>query len=133
MAHSAADSPLAAHSNAATRRLVIASLVGCAVIGGLVARVIVYRSPIGYVDADEAVWGLMARHAVHGEISAFFWGQAYGGTQEVLAVAALFAAFGTHVFLMRIVPIALGAATAFVVWRIGRRTIGSFRESWPAA
>jgi hypothetical protein len=96
------------------------------VIGGLVARVIVYRSSIAEVDADEAIWGLMARHAAHGHISAFYWGQAYGGTQEVLLVAALFATAGTHVFLMRLVPIALGAATAFVVWRIGRRTIGEF-------
>ena len=66
----------------------------------------------------------MARAAQHGHVSAFFWGQAYGGTQEVAAVAALFAIGGTHVFLMRIVPIVLGAVAAVVVWRVGRRTIG---------
>jgi 4-amino-4-deoxy-L-arabinose transferase-like glycosyltransferase len=76
------------------------------------------------LDADEAVWGLMARAALHGDASTFFWGQAYGGTQEVAAVAGLFALGGTHVFLMRVVPIVLGAAAAIVVWRIGRRTIG---------
>lgn len=79
---------------------------------------------VGKLDGDEAVWGLMARHAIHGHISAFFWGQSHEGTQEVVAVATLFAVFGTHVLLMRLVPIALTAVTAFVVWRIGRRVIG---------
>ncbi len=100
------------------------SLVGCSALGGIVARVVVYRSSIGGVDADEAIWGLMAHHAAHGHIGAFYWGQAYGGTQEVAAVGALFAVAGTHVFVMRLVPIVLGAATALVVWRVGRRTVG---------
>jgi Dolichyl-phosphate-mannose-protein mannosyltransferase len=99
-------------------------LVSLVAIGGLAGRVIVYRSSIGWVDADEAVWGLMARHFAHGHFTTFFWGQGYGGTQEVALVGALFAIAGTHVFLMRIVPIALTAVTAFVVWRIGRRTTG---------
>ncbi len=106
------------------RRPVWLAFIGAAAIGGIVERAAVYRSVIGKLDGDEAVWGLMARHAIHGHLSAFFWGQSHEGTQEVVAVAALFAAFGTHVLLMRLVPIALTAATAFLVWRIGRRTIG---------
>ena len=124
MAHSVADSPTTAGASANTRRLVVASIVGCVAIAGLAARVVVYRSSISYLDADEAVWALMAREVGHGHISAFYWGQAYGGTQEVALVGALFWAAGTHVFLMRLVPIALAAAAALVVWRIGRRTIG---------
>ncbi|HVZ20991.1 MAG TPA: glycosyltransferase family 39 protein [Vicinamibacterales bacterium] len=98
--------------------------VAAAVAAGIAERVLVYRSVVGRLDGDEAVWGLMARHAIHGHISAFFWGQSHEGTQEVVAVAILFAAFGTHVLLMRLVPIALTAITAYVVWRIGRRAIG---------
>jgi len=91
---------------------------------GVVLRVVIYRSSIGHLGTDEAVWGLMARHAAHGEISAFFWGQAYGGTQEVLPVALLFRIFGTHLLLMRLVPIAFSVAAIVVVWRIGRRLGG---------
>jgi hypothetical protein len=91
---------------------------------GVVLRVVIYRSSIGHLGTDEAVWGLMARHAEHGEVSAFFWGQAYGGTQEVLPVAFLFRIFGTHLVLMRLVPIVFSAAAIVVVWRIGRRLGG---------
>ena len=66
----------------------------------------------------------MARHVLDGELSAFFWGQGYGGTQEVLATAPLFALFGTSTVLMRVVPVALTAVAAGAGRRIGRRTIG---------
>src|SRR5262245_8743228 len=119
-----AGSPRPASTLATARRFALPALVGCAAIAGLAARVAVYRSSLAELDADEAVWGLMARAATHGHFSTFFWGQAYGGTQEVAAVAALFAIGGTHVFLMRIVPIVLSAAAALIVWRIGLRTLG---------
>jgi len=99
-------------------------VVAFGVIAGVVLRVVVYRSSLGVLDGDEAVWGLMARHVLDGEFSAFFWGQGYGGTQEVLATAPLFALFGTSTVLMRVVPVALTAVAAVLVWRIGRRTIG---------
>jgi hypothetical protein len=101
-----------------------AVLVGAVVVAGIALRVLVYRTSLGQLDIDEATWGLMARHAEHGHLSAFFWGQAYGGTQEVIPVALLFAVFGTHLFLVRLVPMLLSALSALVVWRIGRRTIG---------
>ena len=99
-------------------------VVAFGAIAGVVLRVVVYRSSLGVLDGDEAVWGLMARHVLDGELSAFFWGQGYGGTQEVLATAPLFALFGTSTVLMRVVPVALTAVAAVLVWRIGRRTIG---------
>ena len=94
-------------------------VVAFGVIAGVVLRVVVYRSSLGVLDGDEAVWGLMARHVLDGELSAFFWGQGYGGTQEVLATAPLFALFGTSTVLMRVVPVALTAVAAVLVWRIG--------------
>jgi Dolichyl-phosphate-mannose-protein mannosyltransferase len=106
-----------------TRRGLLAVVVGGAT-AGIVLRVVVYRSSLGVLDGDEAVWGLMARHVVDGELSAFFWGQGYGGTQEVLATAPLFALFGSSTVVMRLVPVALTAVAALLVWRIGRRTIG---------
>ncbi len=77
----------------------------------------------------------MARHAAHGHVSAFFWGQSYGGTQEVVAVAVLFALAGTHLVLMRAVPIAFSVAAALVLRQVGpahlRRACGHRRRAAP--
>jgi hypothetical protein len=94
------------------------------VVAGIVLRVVVYRSSLGVLDGDEAVWGLMARHLLDGEFSTFFWGQGYGGTLEVIPTALLFAMFGTSTVAMRIVPVVLTGLAAVLVWRIGRRTMG---------
>ena len=95
-----------------------------AAVAGVALRVAVQISSLGVPDGDEAVWGLMARHVLHGEFSTFFWGQSYGGTQEVLLTAPLFYVFGSSIVVARVVPIALVAVASVLVWRIGRRTIG---------
>jgi Dolichyl-phosphate-mannose-protein mannosyltransferase len=105
-------------------RWAVVGLVTAAIALGIAFRVVIYRSSLGYLGTDEATWGLMARHVLHGEASAFFWGQSYGGTQEVFPVAALFGLFGTHLVLMRIVPIAFSIAAAGVLWVIARRLYG---------
>ena len=100
------------------------ALVGAAAAAGVALRVAVQTSSLGVPDGDEAVWGLMARHVLHGHVTAFFWGQAYGGTQEIILTAPLFAVFGSSMLLARLVPMALVAVAAILVWRIGRRTVG---------
>ena len=64
-----------------SRTRVTAVVVALAVTG-IVLRVWLLRSDLGALDADEAVWGTMARHVLDGEIGAFFWGQGYGGTTK---------------------------------------------------
>src|SRR5947207_15338392 len=87
-------------------------------------RVWMYRSVAGTPNADEAVVGLMTRHAVHGELTTFYWGQAYGGSQEVLLTVPVFLIAGSSWLALRLVPIVLTAVAAFLIWRVGRRTIG---------
>src|SRR2546425_7372329 len=103
------------------RRLFV--LTGIA--AGVVIRVWILRSPLlgGYLDSDEAVPGLMARHFLHGELSTFYWGQAYGGTSEVGLIAALFGIAGSGTLTPRLVPMSLYALSALLFWRIGRRAI----------
>jgi len=60
-------------------------------------------------DSDEAVEGLMARHVLHGELPAFFWGQAFKGVPEVYAAAAAFAVFGSSVTVLKSVTLAFFA------------------------
>lgn len=107
-----------------SRAPVWAAIVGAGVATGVALRIWVLASPPGGLDADEAVWGLMARRVLDGELSVFFWAQNYGGTLEALATAPLFAVTGSGTLALRAVPIALFALAALLVWRIGRRTVG---------
>jgi len=98
--------------------------VALAVVAGIVLRVVVYRSTLGNTNADEGLIGVMVLHALHGHLAAFQWGQAYGGTQEVLLAVPVFWAAGAGLLSLRLVSVALGASAAILVWRVGLRTIG---------
>ena len=108
-----------------------APLVDAVVLGGIAAglalRLWVLRSTAGALDADEAVWGLMARHFEHGHVTTFFWGQSYGGTEETLLTVPVLWLFGSSATAIRVVPMALWAVASILVWRIGARTIGEAR------
>ena len=99
--------------------LALATLLAAALRVG-----ILLSDSLGVLDSDEAVVGLMARHILDGEPTAFFWGQSYGGTLEPLLVALAFALAGTGVLALKLVPILLFALAGLLVWLIGRRTIG---------
>lgn len=93
-------------------------------ITGLVLRVWIYRSVLGIPNSDESVVGLMVLHAMHGNLTTFFWGQAYGGTQDVLLDVPFFWLLGTGYLALRVLPILLTVLGAVLIWRVGRRTIG---------
>ncbi|MDQ4123998.1 MAG: glycosyltransferase family 39 protein [Actinomycetota bacterium] len=104
--------------------LLAAALVPCAVIVGIVFRIWMLASPIGMLDSDEAVVGLMARHMLEGEFPVFFWGQPYGGPHEAALAAGVFWVTGSSVIALKLVPAALSAVAAVLTWRVGRRTVG---------
>jgi 4-amino-4-deoxy-L-arabinose transferase-like glycosyltransferase len=109
------------------RRLVLSRwglLVALSGLGGIALRVWWYRSRLGTPNSDESVVGLMVLHALHGHFSTFFWGSPYGGPQEVWLTVPVFAVAGVNYYALRSVPILLTALTSFVIWRVGRRTIG---------
>lgn len=122
-------------------RVVAAALVPCAVVVGIAFRVWMLTSPIGLLDSDEAVVGLMARHMLEGEFPIFFWGQPYGGPHEALLAAGVFSVTGSSVVALKLVPAVLSAVAAVLTWRIGRRTVGdtaaaigaSLMWVWPMA
>jgi 4-amino-4-deoxy-L-arabinose transferase-like glycosyltransferase len=100
---------------------------------GIAVRVAVYLSVLGDTNSDESVLGLMARHALHGEFTTFLWGTAYGGPQEALLATPIFAVFGSSVAALRVVPMALNVIAVFLIWRVGRRTIGERAAVFAAA
>jgi hypothetical protein len=99
-------------------------IVAAALLAGVAVRVWVLSSPLGTLDADEGIVGLMARHALDGEFSVFYWLSLYGGSQESLLSAAVFAVAGSSVVALKLVPIALFAGAAVLTWLVGRRTVG---------
>jgi 4-amino-4-deoxy-L-arabinose transferase-like glycosyltransferase len=103
--------------------------IAAMLVAGVVARVLVWISTAGTPNADEAVGGLMARHALAGDFTVFFWGQGYGGPLEAWLAAPLVAIFGGSWVGVGVIPILLSALTALVVWRLGLHTIGR----WGAA
>ncbi|HEX4521618.1 MAG TPA: glycosyltransferase family 39 protein [Gaiellaceae bacterium] len=104
-----------------SRWRVLVLLSGCA---GIALHVWVYRSAIGVPVSDDGVVGLMALHALHGHFTTFFWGQAYGGSQEALLTVPVFWIFGPSWLALYIVPMALTACTSVVLWLVGRRLFG---------
>jgi 4-amino-4-deoxy-L-arabinose transferase-like glycosyltransferase len=105
-------------------RRLLQLVLGAAIVAGVGLRAWMLTTSLGTLDADEAVWGLMARHVLEGELSTFYWGQSYGGTLEVFLTAPVFAVFGSSTLALKLVPAALFAVAALLVWRVGRRTIG---------
>jgi hypothetical protein len=101
-----------------------AILLAAVFVVGIALRIWVYRSALGTPDSDEAVVGLMVRHVLHGQITTFFWGQGYGGIQEVLLTAPVFAVFGSSWLALRIVPMVLSAVAALLVGKLGQRLYG---------
>ncbi len=93
------------------------------VVAGIGFRLWFVASPLGLVDGDEAVVGLMARRVLDGQFEAFYWGQEYGGSQESFLVALLLLVRVPGRWAMELVPVGLHAASALLVWRIGLRTI----------
>lgn len=94
-------------------------------LAGLALRAAFLALPTGALDSDEAVVGLMALHALHhGELTAFFWGQSYGGSLEAMALVPVFALLGPSTLTLKLMSTVLWAAAAVLVWRLGRRTVG---------
>jgi hypothetical protein len=94
---------------ASTRRFLVLLLIA--------ALVVISRGPFllrgdRFFDSDEAVEGLMARHVLQGEYSAFVWGQRYKGVPEVYLAAAVFAVAGPSVVALK--SVTLGCFALFV-------------------
>ncbi len=101
-------------------RLVVAALI----VFGAALRIWILRSPMGQLDSDEAIAGLMARHLMRGHVSFYFWGQAYGGSAEPSLAGPAVLVFGSSRIALKAVSIILSAGASILVWRIGLRTVG---------
>jgi hypothetical protein len=91
---------------------------------GLAARLSIFTGGLGEVNADEAVMGLMAKHFLEGEWSTFYWGQAYGGTLDVILLTPVVAVLGATRAALQVVPFLESIAATALVWAVARRVVG---------
>ena len=95
--------------------VVIAGLVGL----GLRAWLI-FHFP---TTSDEAVVGLIAQGALHGHVTAFYWGQQYGGTLEPDIIGLFFLVFGQNGWTEGLALGSLSAVAAVLTWRVTLRLV----------
>jgi Dolichyl-phosphate-mannose-protein mannosyltransferase len=99
--------------------------LAAAVVLGLLVRLAVIVSPLGEIDGDEAIVGLMARHiAFVGERPVFYWGQPYLGSLEAFTTAPLFALFNSSTPLLKLVPTAYSLGFLALSAILARRLFG---------
>src|ERR1044071_6454166 len=97
-----------------------------ALLLGLGLRLAVIAGPLGEIDADEAVVGLMARHIVFaGERPVFYWGQPYLGSLEAFSAAPLFSVFNSSTVLLKLVPTAYSLGFVALSAILARRMFGT--------
>jgi hypothetical protein len=100
--------------------------LGAALAVGLALRLAIIGSPLGEIDGDEAVVGLMARHiAFLGERPVFYWGQPYIGSLEAFSAAPLFQVFDSSTLLLKLVPTAYSLGFLVLSAVLARRFFGT--------
>src|SRR5947209_13375248 len=93
---------------------------------GVAFRLAIIVSPLGEIDGDEAVVGLMARHiAFLGERPVFYWGQPYLGSLEAFSAAPLFRLFGSSTLVLKLVPTAYSLGFLALSGLLGRQLFGA--------
>ncbi len=71
-----------------------------------------------YMDADQAINGLMARHVLLGEFPIFFYGQEYCGSIEAYLVSTVFFLFGSSRFTLGLTVALLSLFLIFFIYRL---------------
>jgi hypothetical protein len=132
--------PIRSGPQASTRlpiRIVLA-----VVLVGAIQRWWVAAHPIGTLTSDGSVIGLMALRLLHhGQLTAYMWGQSYGGSLEAVLTAAVFVVAGAGTSQLVATTALSSGLCAIALWRIGRRIVGEWAAQigalafwvWPAS
>ncbi|MBI2756610.1 MAG: glycosyltransferase family 39 protein [Chloroflexi bacterium] len=93
---------------------------------GALVRAAIVASPLGELDGDEAVVGLMARHIAYlGDRPVFYYNQPYLGSLEAFTAAPLFLLFGSSTPLLKVVPALYSLGFLVTGVLIARRLFGT--------
>src|SRR5271155_3145954 len=102
-----------------------AAVAAAAVLIGALQRWWAAVHAVGTLTSDGAVIGLMALRLLHhGQLTAYMWGQSYGGSLEAVLTAAVFAVAGTGPAQRVATPALSSALCAFALGGAGRHVVG---------
>lgn len=96
-----------------------------AAIAGAAVRISVLKSPIGRLDGDEGVTGVMAQRILDGHFPAFFGVQNYQGSLEQYLQAGVLAVLPDSPLTLRLVQIALAVVAIVLTYLLASRVSGS--------
>ncbi len=87
-------------------------------------RVWIVNSSLGTLNADETLSGTMARALLDGHAATFYWGQNYGGTIELVPLAALIALLPDSLAIVAL-PMIESIVIGVLLFLIARRRLGT--------
>ena len=99
--------------------------------GGLALRLLYLVTPD--LDSDQAVFGLMAMHMLHGEFPIFQWGYSYMGTIESVVAAPLMLVFGPTRFALNLTPALFSLLFGYAAYRLASTALGRRFGLWALA
>jgi hypothetical protein len=106
-------------------------VIAALLIGAIALRLLYLSTP--KLDSDQAIFGLMARHMLHGEFPSFQWGYSYMGTLESITAAPLMLLFGKNRFALNLSPALYSLLFAYACFLIGRHLGGRRVGLWALA
>ena len=118
---------LAPKSVGGRSRILLAACASVVALTGLMIRLLIHAMPVGRVNSDEAIAGLMARHFARGEWTTFYWGQSYAGSLEMIVTGAIMKVTGSDVFAFYAVPFVESLLVAGLTFLIARNHVGRDR------
>lgn len=110
----------------------LVAVVVLALAAGVAMRLWVVLGPLGRLNSDEAISGLMASRIAAGDGTTFFWGQHYGGALEAYVLAAVFRVVPGDLLTLLLFPLLEAVAIAALTGVLVRRRSGS-AAGWTAA
>jgi hypothetical protein len=114
--------PHTAIAGRSRERWIVAAIAGLLVLAR--SAVFIWR-PESYFDADQAVFGLMAKHLAEGRaFPLFMYGQSYILGVEAWMAAPLFALFGASPLLLKLPLLLVNLAIAWLLLRALERDAG---------
>jgi hypothetical protein len=84
----------------------------------LIVRVWLVYHTHGVIDGDESMVSIQAQHILHGELSVYFFSQAYMGSFEAYLMTPLFALAGASVWTLRAEPVLFSLLLVWLTWNL---------------